>query len=141
MAAVLTFDTTNYNDDLKKGMTFAEDALKNIRARIRNKIILALEEAFVNVLKYNEDSSLKITLEIEKKDGFVYVKIEDNGNRFNPLLNKDPDISLDADERKIGGLGVFLLKQISDYIEYEYSDGKNILSFGVKAEEESQAAE
>ncbi|MCD7854500.1 MAG: ATP-binding protein [Clostridiales bacterium] len=135
MAEVLTINSTSFNEDYEKGMAFTESALEYVSPKKRNNIILAFEEVFVNVLQYNDGSNLKITIEIGEKDGIIYVKIEDNGDKFNPLLSKDPDISLDADDREIGGLGVFLLKQISDYIEYKYYDGRNILTFGVKADE------
>ena len=52
----------------------------------------------------------------------------DSGMPFDPLKNEDPDMSLSAEERSIGGLGFFLAKQTMDQVEYEYKDGKNILT-------------
>ena len=51
----------------------------------------------------------------------------DKGIPYNPLENKDPDVTLDIEKRKIGGLGIFLVKEMMDEVSYEYADGKNIL--------------
>ena len=51
----------------------------------------------------------------------------DRGIPYNPLENKDPDVTLDIEERKIGGLGIFLVKEMMDEVLYEYVDGQNIL--------------
>ncbi|MCD8089324.1 MAG: ATP-binding protein [Clostridiales bacterium] len=137
MAEFLNINCKSFNEDYGKGMCFTENALQDVSERKRNNIILAFEEVFVNVLQYNDDDNLEVSIEIEKKDGMIFIRIGDNGDKFNPLLSKDPDISLEADERELGGLGVFLLKQISDYIEYKYFEGRNILTFGVKVDEDN----
>ena len=51
----------------------------------------------------------------------------DKGIPYNPLENKDPDVTLDIEKRKIGGLGIFLVKEMMDEVSYEYADGQNIL--------------
>ncbi|MCD8089394.1 MAG: ATP-binding protein [Clostridiales bacterium] len=135
MENILRLSCSDFNEDFAKGMDFVEGALVNVSGKKKNNIILAFEEVFVNVLQYNDDESLQIAVEVMSRDGYVYVKVEDNGEKFNPLLTKDPDLSLNADDRELGGLGLFLLKKISDYIEYKYYEGKNILTFGVKIDE------
>ena len=52
----------------------------------------------------------------------------DQGIPYNPLENKDPDITLDIEDREIGGLGIFLVKKTMDELSYEYADGQNILT-------------
>ncbi|MBR4437044.1 MAG: ATP-binding protein, partial [Spirochaetales bacterium] len=52
----------------------------------------------------------------------------DDGEAFDPLAKSDPDIDLSAEERQIGGLGIFMVKKSMDSVEYEYRDGKNILT-------------
>ena len=52
----------------------------------------------------------------------------DAGRKFNPLENEEPDTALSAEERDIGGLGIFLTKKFMDSVEYEYKDGQNILT-------------
>ena len=56
----------------------------------------------------------------------------DEGIPYNPLAKEDPDISLPAEQRQIGGLGVFLVKKNVDYVGYEHKDGKNVLTIRKK---------
>ena len=57
---------------------------------------------------------------------------EDTGIKYDPLANEEPDITLSAEEREIGGLGVFITKKTMDEVLYEYKDGKNILTLRKK---------
>ena len=59
----------------------------------------------------------------------VEVTFADEGIPFDPLAKEDPDVTLNADSRPIGGLGIFMVKKSMDSVEYEYKDGKNILKF------------
>ena len=56
------------------------------------------------------------------------IKVRDKGQAFNPMEKENPDITLSADERPIGGLGIFMVKNIVDSIEYEYLSGENVLT-------------
>ena len=58
----------------------------------------------------------------------VTITFVDHGVPYDPLAREDPDVTLSADEREIGGLGIFMTKQIMDDVAYEYKDGKNILT-------------
>ena len=100
-----------------------------------HKIDLAVEEIFVNIAHYaygaeNTDNESKILCTYEK--GLLSVTFIDSGKPFNPLNNPDPDITLSAEERKIGGLGIYLTKKFMDETFYEYTDGKNILTIKKK---------
>ena len=68
------------------------------------------------------------------EDGIYKVCFKDSGKKYNPLKNKDPDITTEIKDREIGGLGVFLAKKVSDTISYEYKDGCNILSIGINVD-------
>ena len=57
---------------------------------------------------------------------------EDEGVYYNPLEKEDPDVSLSVEEREIGGLGIFMVKKSMDKMEYEYTDGKNVLTITKK---------
>ena len=88
----------------------------------------ALEEVFVNVAKYayEEGGTVEVTLSNDKnKVTFIF---KDHGKEFNPLDREDPDITASSSEREIGGLGIFMAKNIMDDISYEYKDGYNILT-------------
>ena len=70
----------------------------------------------------------KVDLRIEYESGCVQLILSDVGLPFNPLERDEPDITLNAEERKIGGLGIFMIKKIMDEVSYSYSNGKNILT-------------
>jgi anti-sigma regulatory factor (Ser/Thr protein kinase) len=66
-------------------------------------------------------------VEVEKDPMTVVITFIDNGRPYDPLSNGDPDVSLSAEEREVGGLGIFLVRKMMDEVTYEYKDGKNIL--------------
>ena len=70
----------------------------------------------------------KIRVEVGGEPLGVTITFIDSGMHYDPLAKEDPDVTLSAEERKIGGLGVFLVKNTMDDITYEYKDGQNILS-------------
>lgn len=87
---------------------------------------LAVEELVANVVNYaysNEEGNLDV--DINLKDNQLSITFIDHGVPFNPLAQTDPDITLTAEEREIGGLGIFLVKQVMDSVEYYFVDGKN----------------
>jgi sigma-B regulation protein RsbU (phosphoserine phosphatase) len=90
---------------------------------------LALEEAVSNVIKYAypENEEHEIILKVNKKDnGFIF-ELTDTGTPFDPTKKEDADVTLSAEERPIGGLGIFLIKKIMRAVEYKRVDDKNIL--------------
>lgn len=91
-------------------------------------INLALEEAVSNVMLYAyPDKSGQVLVECDKSDKLVFT-ITDSGVPFDPTQQKEPDVTQNLDERPIGGLGIFLVRQIMDDIRYERKDNKNILT-------------
>lgn len=94
---------------------------------------LALEEAVVNVINYAYPGQDQMPIEIgadilEDRVRFVIV---DAGVPFDPTQQKDPDLTLSAEERPIGGLGIMLVRQFMQEISYEYKDGKNRLTLAM----------
>ena len=89
---------------------------------------LAVEEAITNIIVhgYAGDTG-QIVITCRTTPGLVEVQIEDTAPPFNPLSIPEPDITGDVEERKIGGLGIFLIRQVMDDISYRYEAGKNIL--------------
>ena len=99
--------------------------------KIQTAICVAIEEVFVNVAHYAyPDSEGEMTLSIgfdeEKRD--VTFRMTDKGVPFDPLNKEDPDITLSAEEREIGGLGIFIAKKTMDTIGYSYENGENVLT-------------
>ena len=89
------------------------------------QVNLIVEEIFVNIINYSKTDI--ITVNVEFDDNTVTLEFIDNGMEFNPLLTEDPETSDNIDEVKIGGLGIFLTKQMSDDMSYEYKNGENHL--------------
>lgn len=96
------------------------------------KIRLSVEETVENVVNYAYKEGLGY-IEIEtKKDGdTLSIILKDGGKPFNPLEKSDPDITLSVEERPIGGLGIFLCKQMMDEVQYDFKDGCNILTMKI----------
>lgn len=118
-----------------------------------NEIDLAVEEIFVNIAHYaykntkDEKTSAKdkacsqntggqldehpgeVEISADFKNSVLSVTFCDSGIPFNPLLKEAPDLTLSAEKRKIGGLGIFLTKKFMDSVDYVYQDKKNKLTF------------
>ena len=95
---------------------------------------LVLEEAVVNVINYaypKEDHQW-IYLSAKLQDGSIILVLTDTGKEFDPTMAPEADITLSADEREIGGLGIFLIRQIMNEVKYERIDGKNVLTLEKK---------
>lgn len=94
------------------------------------KLRLSVEEAVQNVVDYaykNGDGFLEVSTE-KDNDNVLQIQLKDAGKRFNPVEKEDPDVTLSADEREIGGLGIFLCKKLMDNVSYKYEDGCNNLT-------------
>jgi len=100
-------------------------------------INLVLEEALTNVILYGFDDENKHSIKIEfgKSGDLLTISIIDDGHEYDPTLKEDPDITLAADERPIGGLGIFLIKKIMDTVEYQRINSNNhlILTKNIKS--------
>ena len=100
------------------------------------KIRLCSEEAVVNVVNYAyKDGDGFLEVDTEASEGWFSVTLKDAGTPFDPLGAPDPDITLAADEREIGGLGIFLCKQMMDEVAYAFKDGCNILTMKIKTQQ------
>ena len=99
------------------------------------RIRLCVEEVVENVVSYAYDSgSGYMEVETGFCAGVWRIRFEDARVPFNPLDKDDPDITLSAEERPIGGLGIFLCKQMMDHLEYHYENGGNVLIMEKKIE-------
>lgn len=93
-------------------------------------INLVVEEAVSNVIFYAFDDSNKheIIISVTLNNNLLTIEITDSGKPFNPLLQQQPDIDLPAEERPVGGLGIFLISQIMDEMNYARQKDQNILT-------------
>lgn len=113
---------------------------ENLPEPVRSQIELILEELITNVLNHAASQSggaVPIHIELLILDTMVELKIADAGQPFDPNSAEDPLLSDDLDERKIGGLGLFLVHQISDKLQYEYRDGWNVIYIQKKLNQEA----
>ena len=97
---------------------------------VRFKIELSIEEAVENVVRYAYEGGigwLEAGTSLDDESLILTIELRDAGVPFNPLEKEDPDITLGADERPVGGLGIYLCKSMMDRINYRYEDGNNIL--------------
>jgi serine/threonine-protein kinase RsbW len=90
---------------------------------------LSLEEAVTNVINHGFDGGEHvIDVELVVADGAVQATITDDGKEYNPLARQDPDLDASLEERRIGGLGVLLVKKLMDEVSYARNGGRNVLA-------------
>ena len=120
-------------DNLPKVLEFIDSELETAGASMKMifQIDLAAEEIFVNIANYAyapDDGKVIIQVDNYGEPPLVEIQFIDQGDPFNPLENPDPDITLTAEERQIGGLGVLMVKKSMDAVDYRFEENKNILT-------------
>lgn len=99
------------------------------------EITIAFEEIFVNIASYaypNENADkkgmVKMIFTISDDEKSCAIKFIDQGIPYDPLAKPDPDVTLSIEEREVGGLGIYMVKQSMDSVAYEYKDGSNVFT-------------
>lgn len=120
------------DENLPAVIRFVSGQLEKTRCtpKVAMQIEMAVEEIFVNIAHYAyapEVGKAQVRVEIQEDPLTATITFIDRGKPYDPLAKADPDITLSAEERDIGGLGIFMVKQAMDDVAYEYKDGKNIL--------------
>ena len=120
-------------DALSDVLAFIEERLEtwNCSMKVQMAICVAIEEVFVNVAHYaykGGDGDVEFNISFDEKTRDVTFQMIDGGVPFDPLKKEDPDVTLSAEDRKIGGLGIFITKKTMDEVSYVYENGKNILT-------------
>ena len=116
---------------------YVEQTLESLECpmKIQMALCVAIEEVFVNVAHYaygDGQGDMELAIGFEKESRTVTFRMTDKGIPFDPLQKPDPDITLSAEEREIGGLGIFIAKKTMDSICYAYENGENILTMTKK---------
>ena len=119
-------------ENIERVTDFVNEQLESLGCSMKAQmqIDLAIDELFSNIAHYAyhpENGFATVRVEVMDNPMAVVITFMDNGVPYDPLANEDPDITLSADERGIGGLGIYIVKKSMDEITYEYKDGKNIL--------------
>ena len=110
-------------------MTARAVARLNFNEKEKNLIEIAVDEIVSNIVYYAyEGKQGTANVKIDTDDKGIIITITDSGIEYNPLEKEDPDITLSAEERGIGGYGIYIVKKVMDEITYERKDGKNILT-------------
>ena len=120
-------------DALTDVLAFVEQTLEKHECSMKNQtaICVAIEEVFVNVAHYaygDNQGDVEFIINFDNQTRNVTFQMIDGGVPFDPLKKPDPDITLSAQEREIGGLGIFITKKTMDQVTYAYENGKNILT-------------
>jgi len=120
-------------DNLDKVIAFVDEQLEQYDCpmKIQMQVDVAVEEIFVNIASYAykpDVGDALIRVNVTEEPLAVYLTFMDSGVPYDPLAKEDPDVTLSAEERQIGGLGIFMVKKSMDDVKYEYKDGQNILT-------------
>jgi anti-sigma regulatory factor (Ser/Thr protein kinase) len=120
-------------DALNDVIGFVEQSLEEFECSMKNSmaICVAIEEVFVNVAHYaygEGEGDVSFDIGFDNESHEVTFVMKDKGVPFDPLKKADPDITLSAEERNIGGLGIFITKKTMDKVEYTYENGENVLT-------------
>ena len=118
--------------EISKLATFIEELSEelNLTPELNFNLNLVLEEAVSNVIlyAYGKEVQKEIALLANMSNNNLIFVLTDSGKEFDPTKVPDADVTLSAEEREIGGLGIFLIRQIMDMVEYQRIDGKNALT-------------
>lgn len=128
----ITLDATVENIQTVTEFINQELQKLNCSSNVQAEIDIALDELFGNVANYayNPDvGTVTVRIEATEKPISVDITFIDKGVPYNPLEQEAPDITLSAEERPIGGLGIYLVKQMMDTVSYEYVNDSNVLTF------------
>ncbi len=107
---------------------------RNVPPKLLNRFCLSLDEVLTNIITHGvgDDGRRAIAVQIDIGGGYLSAVVSDDGTPFDPLSLPAPDIHAPLEERKIGGLGIHLLRQLMDKVAYRRAGDRNELSFGIK---------
>ena len=118
-------------------LNYVEQTLEQYECPMKTQmaICVAIEEVFVNVAHYaygDGEGNMSLGIDFNEESRTITFRMTDKGVPFDPLQKPDPDITLSAEERDIGGLGIFITKKTMDSVVYAYENGENILTMTKK---------
>lgn len=96
--------------------------------KAKTKLMIAFDEIASNIVHYSGSPDFAIEVDFPENPDAVRISFSDTGRPFDPLGKADPDVTLAAEERGIGGLGLFMVKKMMDNVTYSHVDGRNILT-------------
>lgn len=126
----LTIDAAVENIEVVTDFVTEELERVDCPMKAQTQISIAIDELFGNIAKYAytpDVGKATVQINVEENPLSVVITFIDNGKPFNPLEREEPDVHASLDERRIGGLGIYLVKKSMDLVEYEYNNGHNVL--------------
>ncbi len=124
----LAIEAKTENLDAVLDFIAAELEAADCSMKLQTQIAIAVEEIFVNIAHYAYNPTIGGAVIRVSVGDEVIIEFEDQGKPYNPLEKADPDITASAEDREIGGLGIFMVKKSMDAVEYRHEGNKNILA-------------
>ncbi len=134
----LTIGVTNTFGDIphanKRISEFCSE--RNVPTKLQNRFSLSLDEVLTNIITHSigDRGDREIAVRIDIDGGFLSATVSDDGKPFDPLSQPEPDIHAPIEKRKVGGLGIHLMRKLMDKVAYRRAGGRNELSFGIRIE-------
>ncbi|NLI20164.1 MAG: ATP-binding protein [Clostridiales bacterium] len=115
-------------ENLARATAYLDDVLDGQPCAAKTRIALetVLEEVFMNIV--NHSGATVAELSVTAEAGEIVLRFADDGTPYDPLQREDPDVTLPVEERSIGGLGILMIRRMTDRQTYEYADGRNRLT-------------
>lgn len=118
--------------NLPAAQSYVEEHLEAVDCplQVRMQIALAVEEIFVNICSYAYapgQGLVTLQLELSREPAAVTITFLDSGKPYDPLAKENPDLTIPAEDRPVGGLGIFMTKAVMDDVTYVFRDGQNVL--------------
>lgn len=117
-------------NELQNVQSFVIETLSDLHLemKLQNQLNIVIEELFVNIANYAYENGGDVEIKVEAKMNEIFITFIDSGMKFDPLEIDDPNIDAKAEERRIGGLGIFMVKNMMDDIKYKFENNQNILT-------------
>lgn len=119
---------TPNESSIKRVFDFVENMMQQagVETKIINRVNIAVDEIYTNIVRYSGAQWTEIICDIQNDK--ILLTFTDNGKEYNPLTAQEPDVTLSAEDREIGGLGIYMVKKSMDELRYDYKDGRNVVT-------------
>lgn len=126
-----TLEIESKNENLNLVQNYVSNFMKEngFNENDKMKVDVIVEEVFINICSYAYNGSTgPCVIELKYDENKIIITFKDKGIQYDPLKRKDPDITLEAEDRPIGGLGIYMTKKMMDEVSYKYENYTNILT-------------
>lgn len=126
-----TLEIESKNENLNLVQNYVSNFMKEngFNENDKMKVDVIVEEVFINICSYAYNGSTgPCVIELKYDENKIIITFKDNGIQYDPLKRKDPDITLAAEDRPIGGLGIYMTKKMMNEVSYKYENNTNILT-------------